>query len=142
MLPVERKNEFLRYVMITKPYDEWLSVVYGYIIDNNIKNWKEGFDFVINYSDNPSWVAYHMVKDGDVEPEWGRKVIENDAICNSSWFAYRMVSGGYAEPKWGRKVIENDTIGGPLRAAYFMVKYGFATQEWFEEIKRKNNVPR
>jgi len=110
MLPVERKNEFLRYVMITKPYDEWYSVVYDYIIDNNIMNWKEGFDFVVKYAGDPLLVAYLMVRRKHVKPEWARKVIENA------------------------------TTGDPSLAAYWMAADGFATKEWYKEIKRENNA--
>jgi len=140
MLPVERKNEFLKYVMITKPYDEWSEVVFNYMKENNIKNWKEGFNFVVEYSRNPSQVAYWMVRDGYAEPEWARKVIENATSGDSSWHAYFMVRRGLAEPEWARKVIENDSIGDPPLAAYFMVNDGDATEEWHENIKRKNDV--
>jgi len=107
MLPVERKNEFLRYVMITESLDRWASVVYDYILDNNIKNWKEGFDFVVKHSDDPPLAAYRMVK------------------------------YGLAEPEWAKKVIENATTGNQLVVAHLMVRYGYATKEWCQEIKRK-----
>jgi len=135
MFPVERKNEYLRYVMITKPYDGWSNVVYGYIKENNINNWKEGFDFVINYSYDPLWHAYFMTKHGYAKSEWAMKVIENVTIGDPSWVAYRMVKCGHAEPEWAIEVIENDTIGNQSVAAYCMVRDGYATQEWLEEIE-------
>jgi len=171
MFPVERKNEFLRYVMITEPYDEWSGVVFNYIKENNnIKNWKEGFDFVVKHSDDPSRVAYNMVRYGHAEFEWAKEVIENDTtgspplaaylmvgrkhvktewakeviknatIGDPSRAAYFMVKDGFAEPEWGRKVIENATTDGQSIIAYHMVIGGHATQEWYEEIKRKNDV--
>jgi len=140
MFPIERKNEFLRYVMITESYDEWSDVVFEYIENNNIKNWKEGFNFVVEYSDDPSWHAFRMARDGYTEPEWAMKVIKNATTGNPSEAAYNMVRYKLAKPEWARKVIENATIGDPLWAAYWMAKDGYATQEWYEEIKRKFNA--
>jgi len=134
MFPVERKNEFLRYVMITEPYDKWYEVVFNYMKENNIKNWKEGFDFITEHSSNPPWFAYWMVRDGHAEPEWAKETIENTIIGNPPVAAYWMVEDGYAELKWAMKVIENATIGDPSRAAYFMVKYGFAESEWTRKV--------
>jgi len=140
MLPIERKNEFLRYIMITESYDEWSKVVYVYMINKNIKNWKEGFDFVVKHSDDPPWAAYLMARRGHAEPEWAMKVIENATIGDPSWVAYCMLMCKYVKPEWVMKVIENDTIGEPSHFACFMARDGYATQEWFEEIRRKNNV--
>jgi len=137
MFPVERKNEFLKYVMITKPYDKWSKMIYFYIRINNIKNWKEGFDFTVKYTTEPSWFAYHIHRDGNIESEWAKKVIENATSGDSPLYAYLMVRNRYAEPEWAKKIIENATIGDPSRAAYFMVDSGYATEEWLEEAKRK-----
>jgi len=137
MFPVERKNEFLKYVMITESLDRWSSVVYGYIIDNNIKNWKEGFDFVVKYNDDPSLVAYFMIRDGRAEPEWAMKVIENATSGDPSWAACRMVKDGFATQEWAMKVIESATTGDPSEAAYHMVGRGYggyAKPQWAKEV--------
>jgi len=120
--PPKRKEEFLKWVMLTQPKDEWSDVVCGYMDHHQIKNWSVGLNFIIKWTGTPSYVAYYMVVRGFAEPEWAMKVIENAKTGDPSYVAYLMVRYGLAEPQWAMKVIENAKTGTPSHFAYRMVR--------------------
>jgi len=136
--PPDKKDEFLKWVMITQPKGEWYNVVCGYMDHHQIKNWSEGLQFIIKWTSNPPWIAYAVAKKGHAPSEWAMKIIENDKTGDPSWAAYMMVKDGLTNDiEWAMKIIENDKTDNPSMVAYWVVQHGYAPQKWYDKHFRE-----
>jgi len=104
--PPERKNEFLRWVMITQPKDMWYRVVLDYIEHHHVKYWYKGMEFVIKHCDDPCWMACYLAMEGYATAEWARNIIEDNVYQPVGIYiaVYTMEKHGLATPEWANKI--------------------------------------
>jgi len=128
--PPKRKDEFLNWVKLTQPKEDWCAKVYAYIRHHDLKGWHEGLDFIVKWG--CPMFACMMAQEGYAEPEWAMKVIENAKTGDPCYAAYNLLIAGLVDHRWVMEIIENNN-GGDLYEANSMVRLKYAPQEWFAE---------
>jgi len=89
--PPKRKDEFLKYVLLTVEQRAWCGCVRSYMKFYKLKDWREGFDFIIKWTSDRSITAIGLWVDGHINIDWVLPVIEDDEFHNALEAVYYLI---------------------------------------------------